>query len=448
MKKLLTFLSLLVTLQILVSSCNNDQTSVYDDELQKLIIDKSPTKNLSYYIFPDVNNLTSIPNQDPKNPITKAKIELGKLLFFETGIGIAPKKSMSMETYSCATCHLPEKNFTPGRFQGIADGAIGFGTSGEGRIKNEYYEGTEVDAQGARPLPTINLTYVRNALWNGSFGSFGMNTGTESIWGVADTLTKINNEGHDGLEAVIPRALTVHRQVINKEIVENLGYKKMFDDAFPDVAEYERYTFRTASDAIACYFRTIFTDQAPFQKYLKGDYSAMTDKQKRGAALFFGKAGCTNCHNSPSLNGQAFAAIGVKDLDQNGYVVFKTTDGRSNGRYSFTLNENDRFKFKVPQLYNLKNINFYFHGSSKTSIRDVVKYFNNGIPENPRVGSDRVSTFFHPLGMTSTQVEELADFIENGLYDENLMRYKPSSIMSGNCFPDNDTQSQIDMGCK
>lgn len=438
---------LLFLLAMTMYSCVQETSQEKDTELTSLLNQNSLTGNADWYTMPESNDYTNIPGQDPKNPITEAKAVLGEMLFFETGIGVKPNKNISMETYSCSSCHVPEKTFTAGRFQGIADGALGFGEHGEGRLINPWYNGTEVDAQGARPLPMINLTYVRNALWNGSFGSFGMNAGTESLWGKADTLTKINFENREGLEAVIPRALIVHRQDINKELMDKLGYTNLFNKAFPNVPVSERYTLRTAADAIAAYFRTILTNEAPFQKWLKGDKSAMTDNQKDGAILFFGKAKCVNCHNSPSLNGQKFAAVGVKNLDQMNYLVYKTNDGRSKGRASFTLNDNDLYKFKVPQLYNLKDVGFYFHGSSKRSIEQVVRYFNNGVPENVEIPASKLDPFFVPLDLSEKEIGLLTEFIENGLYDANLLRYKPGFILSGNCFPNNDNQSKIDMGC-
>lgn len=430
----------------LVLSCKNEVPQF--GELEKLISSHSPTKSLDYYIMPESNDYKNIPNQDPKNPINEYKVELGRMLFFETGIGIKGKEVSLMETYSCSTCHIPEKAFTPGRFQGIADGAIGFGNLGDGRRISSLYQGHEVDAQGARPLPTINLAYVKNALWAGSFGSTGMNIGTESKWGVADTMTRINKYNFEGLEANNHRALIVHRQAIKKELMDYLGYTPLFEKGFPELTQAERYSLQTAGNAIAAYFRTIYTNQAPFQKWLKGDKNALTDGQLKGAELFFGKAGCINCHNSPSFNGQKFAAVGVKDLDQNNYLVFKTNDGRSKGRASFTLEDNDLYKFKVPQLYNLKDIGFYFHGASKTKLEDVIQYFNLGIPENERVESRRIDPLFKPLGLSTQEVKDLTDFIENALYDANLARYKPAKVLSGNCFPNNDPESQHDMNCK
>ncbi len=448
-KSLLSF-SLLCSF-VLYIGCTHDYIEDLDRDLTVSLNSNSKTGSLTGYIMPSSTDYASLPNQDPKNPVTAEKVALGKMLFFETGIGLEPKYPVSREAYSCSSCHIPERGFTAGRFQGIADGAIGFGISGEGRKKNPQYTGADVDAQGARPLPVINTTYVTNALWAGTFGSFDVNTGTDAVWD-QDTLVQINKKGLMGLEANNERALIVHRQVINKNVTDSLGYTAMFDAAFPDIPVEERYTRQTAAFAIAAYFRTILTNQAPFQKWLKGDVSAMSDQQKRGALVFFGKAGCVSCHNSPSLNSDPhlFFSLGVFNSYQTGYSVFRTDrhDKRNLGRGGFTGREEDMHNFKVPQLYNLKDFGFYFHGASKASLKDVVEYFNNGIPENPDIPRTQITPLFRPLHLTQNEMDDLVEFLTNGLYDDNLLRYKPEVTMSGNCFPNNDPQSKEDMGCE
>ncbi len=439
----------MVIVVVLVFSCTKDKVeTALDQQLTDALDFASPSGSKASYIMPESDDFANLPNQDVKNPVNAAKVELGKLLFFETGIALAPKYPVSKSAYSCSSCHVPSRSFTAGRFQGIADGAVGFGHDGEARVKNPQYGGSEVDAQGARPLPTINLTFVTNALWAGNFGSFGTNTGTEDVWN-QDTLIAINHKGFEGLEANNQRALVVHRQVINKDVTDSLGYTAMFDEAFPDIPENERYSLKTGAFAIAAYFRTILTNEAPFQHWLKGNEAAMSEQQKRGALLFFTKAGCNNCHNSPSLNNMRYEAVGVNNLFQSPYDVFRTNanDLRNFGRGGFTKKEEDMFKYKVPQLYNLKHFGFYFHGASKTSIREVVNYFNNGIPENTTVPASQISSKFKPLGLKPNEIDDLVEFIENGLFDPNIERYAPSAVMSGNCFPNNDQQSRLDMGC-
>ena len=445
------FMVSLIGLAIFFLGCEHEYITDLDKELTATLNSTSKTGTYEGYIMPSSTDYTSLPNQDVKNPVTAEKVALGKMLFFETGLALQPKYLVSKEAYSCSSCHIPERSFTAGRFQGIADGGVGYGISGEGRKKNLLYTGAEVDAQGARPLAVINTTYITNALWAGTFGSFNVNEGTESVWS-QDTLVEINYQGLMGLEANNQRALIVHRQIINKNVTDSLGYTAMFDAAFPELPESERYTLQTGAFAIAAYFRTILTNEAPFQKWLKGDVTAMTDQQKSGALVFFGKAGCVNCHNSPSLNSQPhlFFSLGVKNHFQTGYIVFRTDrhDKRNLGRGGFTGRAEDLNKFKVPQLYNLKDFGFYFHGASKTSLKDVVEYFNEGIPENHDIPVSTVSSLFKPLHLTQAEMDDLLEFLTNGLYDPNMLRYKPEMTISGNCFPNNDVQSQEDMGCE
>lgn len=449
MKKKYTIFSIILATGYLFS-CVHEPVTDLDGSLRELLNQRSETGTYQYFILPESNDFAALPNQDAKNPVTQAKADLGKMLFFETGLALESKYPISKIAYSCSSCHIPERGFTAGRFQGIADGALGFGQSGELRSKHPLYLGSEVDAQGARPLPVINTTFVTNALWSGTFGSFSVNEGTESVWN-QDTLIEINFKGLQGLEANNERALVVHRQVVNKDVTDSLGYTALFDLAFPEFPVEKRYTRQTAAFAIAAYFRTILTNEAPFQRWLKHEKSAMSEEQKRGALLFFGKAGCSNCHDSPSLNKlpHEFFALGVNNLYQGKNLVFRTdeNDKRNLGRGGFTGRTEDMHKFKVPQLYNLKDVDFYFHGASKNSLREVVEYFNNGIPENPLVPSSQISIFFHPLGLSDSEVDDLVAFLENGLYDPNLTRYAPVRTMSGFCFPNNDALSRIEMGC-
>jgi cytochrome c peroxidase len=106
------------------------------------------------------------------------------------------------------------------------------------------------------------------------------------------------------------------------------------------------------------------------------------------------------------------------------------------------------FKFKVPQLYNLKDSPFYGHGGSFTSVREVIEYKNNGQPSNVEViGSSQLASQFGPLGLTEEEVNQLTAFVENALHDPNLHRYEPRSLPSGMCFPNGDSLSMKDLGC-
>jgi len=439
----------IIPIVILLSACTNEHTAdPLDVSLERNLLRLAPNNSLADFQVPARDDYDNIP-AGIGNPITEEKVELGKMLFFETALARDAEYEQGLGTYSCATCHVPTAGFMPGAIQGIADGGVGFGHNGESRnMLTGYYGEEEIDAQGARPLSMIAVAYVTNTMWSGHFGARFSNEGTEELWGSEyDPVTEINHSGLDGLEAQNIEGTELHRMVVDEFILDTLGYREMFDAAFYDWPDNARYGREALSFALSAYLRTIMPYDAPYQQWLRGDKEAMTDQQKRGATLFFGDAGCYRCHQGPALNNNTYHAIGVNDLCDVGGLNTSGDDRRNLGRGGFTNKQEDMFAFKVPQLYNLKDSPFYFHGSSHYSLREVVQYFNDGIHDNPRVPQGNISSFFHALNLTDAEMDDITAFLADGLHDAGLRSYMPEAVLSGNCFPNNDVISQSQLGC-
>lgn len=446
MRKIYIVISLVVFITL---SCTKDIKPAFielDTQLKRLVQISSPTKKLDFYVLPDGSDLSALP-QDEKNPLTEDKVTLGKLMFYDTGLAGEALKPSGVGTYSCATCHLPEAGFYPNTFQGIADGGSGYGSLGEDRVMNVDYVESELDVQSIRPLSLVNVGFVENTFWNGQFGSGGVNEGTEDVW---DQLpeTELNKLGFSGIETQNMEGLHTHRIKINKEILDTYGYTDLYDKVFRNVPIEERYTVETASLAYSAYIRSIISDEAPFQKWLKGDNKAMSDDAKKGGMLFFGKAQCNLCHYNENLGSPEFQALGVYNMYQQPSYNTSVEDRRNLGRGGFTGKEEDNHKFKVPGLYNVADNNFFFHGASLRTLEEVVEYKNLAVKENPEVPDAQMSEKFNPLLLTAEEKYQLVTFLKEGLTDPNLMRYVPERVPSGNCFPNNDPQSKIDTGCQ
>ena len=430
----------------LSSSCATDQDDYVQTPLQssleKQIIELFGSKES--LILPASNDYNIIPN-DAKNSITKAKVELGKLLFHETFLGKNPKMDESMNSYSCASCHHAAAGFQSGLLQGIGEGGIGFGLRGEGRLKSSSYLERDLDVQPIKSPSILNVAYQDVMLWNGQFGAVGSNAGTEANWTVG-TPKENNSLGFEGVETQAIAGIGVHRQLIDEDFIKSSSYKALFDVAFPNDTEDNCYTKLNAALAIAAYERTVLSNEAPFQLWLNGDDFAMSDDELQGARLFFDKGQCYTCHSGPGLNGMEFHALGMNDLAGEN-VLTVIDEATKKGRGGFTGNSEDDYKFKTPQLYNLKDVDFYGHGGSFTSVREIISYKNEAAHENSDVSSNKLSSLFHPLNLTDEEVDLITLFVENSLYDPNLKRYQPVSLPSGNCFPNADSQSSIDMGC-
>ena len=438
--------TLLIGLCFIFQACQKDTTISDVDKQLEDALNFAAAQGKEAFILPESNNLSAIP-QDPKNPLTAAKVDLGRMLYHETGLAINPLHTEHAGTYSCASCHFASAGFQANRHQGIADGGVGFGQNGLNRTVSSLYDFSELDVQPIRTPSAMNGAYQPNNLWNGQFGGTGVNVGTEAQW-TAGTPKETNHLGFQGLETQAIAGLKVHRMTdIDNFLLEM--YEDDFAAAFPEIAEEDRCNRTNCGLAIAAYERTLLSTEAPFQKWLKGDHNAMTEQEKEGAVLFFGKANCVSCHNGPSLSSMAFYGLGMKDLFENIDATYGA-DANSDanlGRGGFTKVATDYYKFKVPQLYNLADSPFYGHGASFRNLVDVVEYKNKAVKENPNVPDSQLADSFIPLHLNSDEVASIVAFLENALRDPNLARYEPAELRSGNCFPVNDAEAKLDLGC-
>jgi cytochrome c peroxidase len=277
--------------------------------------------------------------------------------------------------------------------------------------------------------------------------------------------------------------LDAHRMLNfqSAELLKIPAFVKLFRDAFPDEAAQADakndltilVNDMTEFRAQATFLRTVVTRNTPFDRFLAGDDLALTLAQRRGAKLFFtpaangaGGAGCSSCHSGPMLNKQPndpdvagigafveenFFNLGIGDhpaqalnalarghldpnkLGKDGFPYH----AEDIGRQEVTHNPDDAFMFRALTLRQIKDARTFFHNGSFTKVRDVVEYFNAGVPQDATAGAAPTlsSRFTNPrgpgyprgLGLSEQQVDDLADFLENALYDPAFMYYNPGS---------------------
>jgi cytochrome c peroxidase len=280
----------------------------------------------------------------------------------------------------------------------------------------------------------------------------------------------LNPFGFAAAESVALLLLDAHRMLEfqSAELQNFRTYRKLFRDAFPEEAAQADaaggdlnllINDLTVLRATATFLRTTVTRNTPWDRFQAGDNGALTPAQRRGARLFFtsarsGGAGCYTCHSGPMLNKQVndpdvagagqfveenFYNLGLADhpLQALNVVARKDPTFRDDGRREITFRDSDAFKFRVLTLRQLKDARFFFHNGSFTSVKDVVRYFNAGVPQDAQAGAASTLTtrFTNPrgpgsprgLGLSDDQVDDLADFIENGLYDPAFVRFDPDS---------------------
>jgi cytochrome c peroxidase len=255
------------------------------------------------------------------NPLTKEKIELGRLLFFD-------KRLSRNNTIACAGCHLPEKGFTDGK--PVSTG-----------INN---------LEGGRSAPaSINRLFSRTQFWDGR----------------ADTL---EDQSIGPFVNPVEHGFANHDEMVAK-MRKIKGYRKLFKQVFG-----RDIVIEDVGKAIASFQRKILSGNSPADRFdFGGDESALSDGAKRGLELFRGKARCTRCHSNFNFTDEKFHNVGI-GWDTN------TVDL---GRYMVTKNPEDVGAFKTPTLREIARTAPYMHDGRFKTLEEVVNFYNNGGIKNP-----------------------------------------------------------------
>ena len=244
------------------------------------------------------------PPELPGNPASPAKVELGKMLYFD------PRLSAS-HVISCNSCH----NLGLG-------GADAEPTS----IGHRWQH-------GGRNAPTVlNAVFNIAQFWDGRAKDLEQQAGGPMV---------------NPLEMASP---TAH---VAEQLKGIPGYHDAFAKAFP--GEADPITLPNAQKAIAIFEATLITPNAPFDRFLRGDANALSESQKQGLALFMDK-GCANCHNGINVGGGMYAPFGV--VEKPGANFLPPQD---KGRFMVTKTPSDEYVFKVPTLRNIALTAPYFH---------------------------------------------------------------------------------------
>jgi len=271
------------------------------------------------------------------------------------------------------------------------------------------------------------------------------------------------------VESVAQLLLDAHRMqdFQSAELQEIPAFRKLFREAFGEEAAQADaagdlnllINDTTVLRATASFMRTVVTRNTQFDKFLAGDNRALTRQQQRGAKLFFtsaksGGAGCVSCHSGPMLNKQVndpdvtgtgqfveenFFNLGLSDhpIQALNRLARKDPDFIDDGRREITGRDSDAFKFRSLTLRQLRGSGFFFHNGSFTNVRDVVQYFNAGVPQNAVTGAATTLTrrFTNPrgpnsppgLGLSEGEVDDIAAFLNDALYDPGLVTFDPKS---------------------
>ncbi|WP_048810532.1 cytochrome-c peroxidase [Candidatus Methylacidiphilum infernorum] len=249
--------------------------------------------------------------ENPSNPVTPEKVNLGRYLFFE------PRLSKSSKI-SCNSCHSLANS-----------GVDGLPTS----IGHKWQI-------GPRNAPTVlNAALEFTQFWDG----------------------RAKDVEEQAMGPMLnPKEMASTKELVVQRLKSIPQYVEMFKKAFPD--ETDPVSFENAAKAIAAFERTLITPSR-FDRYMDGDLSALSPEEKEGLKTFI-QTGCISCHNGTGIGGGMFQKFGL---------VHKVSWLQDLGRFEVTNNPADKYVFKVPSLRNVAKTAPYFNNGHTWSLEEAVK---------------------------------------------------------------------------
>lgn len=327
---------------------------------------------------PPLAPLPPVP-EPPDNKTTKAKVELGRLLFFDP-------KITGDASVSCGDCHDPKQGW------GLAE-PISRGYPGTVHWRNSQ--------------TAVNAGYLGKLFWQGDAGSLELQAEAANTGAVA------GNGSNDVMEA---------------RLRQTPEYVKRFREAFGT----DRPQINDAWYAIAAFEREMLTQKDnPLDRYLKGDKSALSAKAVKGKQLFEGKANCLSCHNGPMLTDQKFHNLGVPrprefeesglnqityrwEIYQKGIYEQRYREWKDDpGLHLSTGRVQDAGKFRTAPLRYIKHTAPYMHAGQFLTLEEVIDFYDKGGGENEftkRYGNKAKD--LKPLKLTEDEKGALIAFLE------------------------------------
>jgi cytochrome c peroxidase len=388
--------------------------------------------------------------------------DTGRMLWFDTITGLN-------DDNSCAGCHSPTNGF--GDTQSIAIGID----------SNEVVGPDREGPRNQRRSPMVlNTAFYPSLMWNNRFSSLSGDPfdPSQGFLFPAPEGTSLSYLSHLlDAQAFIPPTERVEaagfafpgdNDAIRAEVVRRLnavpGYQMLFGQVFPRVLTGAPITYDMVARAIAEFEFSLTFANAPIDRYARGQRGALTDQEKRGAVLFFGEAGCVQCHQVSGASNEMFSdfrdhVIGVPQLVPSNTNV--PGDGPAMnedfGREQFTGNPADRYAFRTAPLRNVALQPAFMHDGAFTSLETAIQHHldvaasalayspaEHGLDTDltgPIAPLDPILSRLDPLlrtpqNTTEQQLEALAAFVGNGLLDprakpDNLRRLVPQELPSG-----------------
>lgn len=330
-----------------------------------------------------------LPLEPSNNPMTEAKFQLGRHLFYDSRLS-------GNGTQSCSSCHLQSLAFTDGR-------ALPMGSTGEMLIRNSQ--------------SLVNSAYNANLTW------------------ANPALTQLEQQITIPLfsEAPVEHGITdLNRDEVMQRLRDEPRYAPLFADAFP--ADVDSFTYVNVVRALASFVRGLNSFDSTFDRYSRGEPVALSAAARRGQQLFDGeRLECFHCHAGYNFTDSTidrtthfierpFHNTGLFNIGGTGAFPEGNT-----GIHELTGVATDMGKFRAPTLRNIAVTAPYMHDGSLVSLEEVIRFYAAGgrnITSGPHAGDGRLNPFKDSLAagfvISDEEVSDLIAFL-GSLTDDSFL---------------------------
>lgn len=293
---------------------------------------------------------------------SEEKAALGKELFND-------KMLSSNNNRSCATCHIAEKAFTDGLPQSMSLGNTSL----------------------SRNAPSLNYAgFQHGQFWD---------MRKDDLEGQSSDVISNKEEMHGDLNTIISR--------INQDQNYQSRFKKIYKTPKTETWQLQ--------NVLASYIRSLAKFNSDFDRYMQGNQSAMTERQKQGFNLFMGKAQCAICHFVPLFNGTVPPDFKKTEQEVLGVAVNgenrKMDQDSGRGKFHETV-ATLQHSFKTPTLRNISKTAPYMHNGGYKTLKDVITFYNKGGGKAFGFTIENQTLSDAPLHLSDTEMDDIIEFMK------------------------------------
>lgn len=315
------------------------------------------------------------------NPMTPAKVELGRWLFYDTRLS-------GNKTMSCASCHVQALAFTDGKARSV-------GSTGETHPRSS--------------MSLVNVAYASRLTWANPL------------------LDRLEDQALTPLLGEDPVEMGLGQQADDFEALlrADANYSALATEAFPD--DQDPHSLLNGVRAMSAFVRTIISLDAPYDRYIAGDADALSDTAIRGMDLFFSeRLECFHCHGGFNFSDSTTHAntrvesVGYHNTGLYNLAGEGAYPADNTGLYDMTGERRDMGRFKAPSLRNVAVTAPYMHDGSVATLEEVIRHYQRGgrlIENGEYAGDGRLSPykseFVRGFELSDSEREDLKAFLQS-----------------------------------